>query len=231
MTIGPDIREVLDEVGTSYTILRDTGNVTGEKTYYQSNSQVTKPFIREFFLEAWFPYNTQAVGGDYVQLLTTGEIFLVMNKTAQMFEDAVIKWDVVLYKCNVTIDVLRPVEPDSWDSDYRKLTSWSYIKEQKYALITTPLYGHDLATDEELGYLGLEVHEMYAPISLGIETLDRIKLTSLEYFRVETIKPRRYEGVNVYEIGEDSRVAQSTTTTSTTTTSTTSSSSSTTTTV
>ena len=231
MTIGPDIREVLDEVGTSYTILRDTGNVTGEKTYYQSNSQVTKPFIREFFLEAWFPYNTQAVGGDYVQLLTTGEIFLVMNKTAQMFEDAVIKWDVVLYKCNVTIDVLRPVEPDSWDSDYRKLTSWSYIKEQKYALITTPLYGHDLATDEELGYLGLEVHEMYAPISLGIETLDRIKLTSFEYFRVETIKPRRYEGVNVYEIGEDSRVAQSTTTTSTTTTSTTSSSSSTTTTV
>jgi hypothetical protein len=154
-----------------------------------------------------------------------------MNRTAQMFEDAIIKWDVVLYKCNVTIDVLRPVESDDWDSDYRKLTSWSYIKEQKYALITTPLYGHDLATDEELGYLGLEVHEMYAPTSLGVETLDRIKLTSLEYFRVETIKPRRYEGVNVYEIGEDSRVAQSTTTTSTTTTSTTSSSSTTTTTV
>jgi hypothetical protein len=231
MTIGPDIEEVLDEVGTSYTILRDSGNVTGEKTYYKSNSQVTKPFIREFFLEAWFPYNTQAVGGDYVQLLTTGDIFLVMNRTAQMFEDAIIKWDVVLYKCNVTIDVLRPVESDDWDSDYRKLTSWSYIKEQKYALITTPLYGHDLATDEELGYLGLEVHEMYAPTSLGVETLDRIKLTSLEYFRVETIKPRRYEGVNVYEIGEDSRVAQSTTTTSTTTTSTTSSSSTTTTTV
>jgi hypothetical protein len=229
MTIGPDIEEVLDEVGTSFTILRDSGNVTGEKTYYKSNSQVTKPFIREFFLEAWFSYNTEAVGGDYVQFNTTGDIYLVMNRTPQMFEDAIIKWDVVLYKCNVVIDILRPVESDGWDANYQKPTTWQYIQEQRYALITTPLYGHDLATDEELGYLGLEVHEMYAPLSFDIQTLDRIRLTSLEYYRVETIKPRRYEGVNVFEIGEDTRVSQSTTTT--TTTSTTSSSSTTSTTV
>ena len=215
MTIGPDIEEVLDEVGTSYTILRDSGNVTGEKTYYKSNSQVTKPFIREFFLEAWFPYNTEAIGGDYVQLLTTGDIYLVMNRTPQMFEDSIIKWDVVLYKCNVIIDILRPVESDGWNADYQKPTAWQYVHENKYALLTTPLYGHDLATDEELGYVGLEVHEMYAPLSLDIQSLDRVKLTSLEYYRVETIKPRRYEGVNVYEVGEDTRVNQSTTTTTT----------------
>lgn len=221
MTIGPDIEEVLDEVGTSFTILRDSGNLTGEKTYYKSNSQVTKPFIREFFLEAWFPYNTEAVGGDYVQFTTTGDIFIVMNITPQMFEDAVIKYDVVLYKCNAVIDVLRPYESDDWDADYRKLTSWQYIQQNRYALITTPLYGHDLATDEELGYLGLEVHELYLPTSMGVQTLDRIRLTSTEYYRVETIKPRRYEGVNVFEIGEDTRVTQSTTTTTTTTSSTT----------
>lgn len=230
MTIGPDIDEVLDEVGTSFTILRDSGNLTGEKTYFKSNSQVTKPFIREFFLEAWFPYNTQAVGGDYVQFITTQDIYIVMNITPSMFEDAVIKYDVVLYKCNVQLDILRPYESDDWDANYQKLTSWQMIAGRKWGLVTTPLYGHDLATDEELGYLGLEVHELYLPENLGVQTLDRIRLTSLEFFRVETIKPRRYEGVNVFEIGEDTRPAPSTTTTSTTTTSSTSSTSTTTTT-
>lgn len=222
MSIGPEIKEVLQEVGATYTILREGGNITGEKTYYKTNSQVTKPFIREFFLEAWFQYDTQAVGGDYIQFSTTGDIFIVMNSTPYLFENTAIRYDVVLYKCNVLVDIVRPEEPDGWDSDYRKLTTWRYIGEQKPALITTPLYGHDLATDEELGYLGLEVHEMYAPVNLGIRTLDRIRLTSTEYFRVETIKPRRYKDVNVFELGEDTRVAQSTTTTTTTTVTTTS---------
>lgn len=91
------------------------------------------------------------------------------------------------------------------------------IKGRIYGLLTTPLYGHDLATDEELGYLGLEVHELYLPESLKVQTLDRIRLTSTQYYRVETIKPRRYEGVDVFEVGEDSRPAPSTTTTTTTT--------------
>lgn len=221
MTIGPEIKEVLQEVGATYTILREGGNITGEKTYYKTNSQVTKPFIREFFLEAWFQYDTQAVGGDYIQFDTTGDIFIVMNSTPYLFENTAIRYDVVLYKCNLLIDILRPFEAEGWDANYQKPTTWQHIGTQKPALITTPLYGHDLATDEELGYLGLEVHEMYAPVNLGIITLDRIRLTSTEYYRVETIKPRRYKDVNVFELGEDTRTMQSTTTTSSTSTTTT----------
>ena len=29
MTIGPDIKEAIEEVGLKYTILRDAGNITG----------------------------------------------------------------------------------------------------------------------------------------------------------------------------------------------------------
>ena len=45
MTIGPDIAEAIDEVGTSFIIVRDSGNVTGEYLYFKPNAQVTKPFI------------------------------------------------------------------------------------------------------------------------------------------------------------------------------------------
>ena len=58
MSIGLDIKEVLSEVGNTITIVRTAGNVTGEYTMYKPNAQVTKPFIREFFLEGWLSYDT-----------------------------------------------------------------------------------------------------------------------------------------------------------------------------
>ena len=40
MTIGPDIKEAIVEVGTKFTIVRDSGNVTGEYLTSASNAQV-----------------------------------------------------------------------------------------------------------------------------------------------------------------------------------------------
>lgn len=238
MTIGPDIAEVLQEVGIAITIEDVDGNqTTGEYSYTEPNSQVTKPFIKEFFLEGWLSYITAANVGDYIIFGVTGDRYIVMNKTPQIFENAVIKYDIILYKTNVVVDVLRPTTDESnRDAQtYQLVTTWSTIKADVNVLLTTPLYGHDLSEDEELGQLGLEVHEMYIPKDVGIQPLDRIRVTSTEYYMVSTVKPRRYSDVDVVELTEDTRPAASTTTTTTTTssssTTTTSSSSTTTTTV
>jgi len=221
MTIGPDIREAIVEVGSAITILRAAGNVTGEYLKYKLNSQVTKPFIQEFFLEADIPYDTVVAVGDVVQINVTTIKYLVMNLLAEMFENEVIKYNAVLYKCNVVVDLKRPSE-DDWDDSqlYHRQTSWTTYGSDVNALITTPLYGHDLVTDEELGMLGLERHEMYVATAEGVEQLDRVRVSAHEYYRVETVKKRRYSAVDVLEIGEDTRSA-TTTTTSTTTSSTT----------
>jgi len=86
-----------------------------------------------------------------------------------------------------------------------------------WCLITTPLYGNVLETDEALGQLGLEVHELYARNIFDIKVNDRVKLSSDQYYRVESIKYRRYDGVTVYELGEDTRAYTSTTTTTSST--------------
>lgn len=221
MTIGPDIEEALDEVGTVITIVRQSGNVTGETIYFKPNAQVTKPFIREFFLEAWFSYNSQAVAGDIVEFNVTGDRYIVMNFTPLIFENEIIKYDVVLYKANISPTILRPREIRD-PQTYQMRTVWDVVGTAVDCLLTTPLHGHDLETDEQIGLLGIQNHELYVPESIGVKALDRIRLSSAENYRVETVKKRRYSNVTVFDIGEDTR-AYTTTTTTTTTTSTSSS--------
>ena len=217
MTIGADIKDTYREVGVSYTILRDSGNITGEYAFTKSNAQVTKPFIREFFLEGSIAYDTEAVVGDVIQMDTSGKKFLVMNKTPDLLENTIYRYQVVFYMCNLVVDVLRPSDADE-DERYRSLFEWDYVARGVNCLITTPLYGHELSSDDEIGALGIEVHEMYMASSVGVQALDRIRISSSQYYQVETVKPRRFEAVDVFELGEDMRGSVTTTTTTTTTT-------------
>ena len=205
MTIGPDIKEVYEEVGTAFTILRTGGDVAGGHLHFNLNRQVTKPFIREFFVEAFFAYDTGTQPGEVLKFDTTADVYLVMNKTPQLFEDEIIQYHGVLYKCNVSGELQRPSGEAEWDTDYRKQTVFETLESECYALQTEALYGHDLDTDEELGMLGVENHELYLSASWEIRQLDRYVPVSGENFRVDVIKKRRYPAVDVAELSKDTR--------------------------
>jgi len=220
MTIGPDIKEAIVEVGIGFTIIRESGNITGEYLTAKSNAQVTKPFIREFFLEGTMCYDTQAVSGDIIEFDTTGARYLVTHRTPTLFENTVIRYEVVLYLANVIVSVLRPVEIRD-PHTYHMRTTLPVVKSGVSLTLTTPLFGQSLVTDEELGMLGIETHEVYAPSSYGITYLDRIKILSTgQYYRVEAVRKYRFAGVDVIDVGEDLRPTTSTTTTTSSSTST-----------
>jgi len=218
MTIGIDIKSVLEEIGLNYSIIRDSGDIS-EYTMVKANSQVTKPFIREFFLEGYISYDTQAEVGDILKFETEGAYFLLMHKTPELLENEVYRYAVVYYRCNQVVDVLRPLDREP-DDRYRVSITWTHVARQTRCCITTPLYGSELA-DEPIGEVKREVYEMYAPTSLGIRPQDRISISPTRYYKVETVKPFRYAGVDVVELHEDTRGLTVTTTTSTTTTTTT----------
>jgi hypothetical protein len=229
MTIGPDIEEVLEEVGTKFTILRDSGNVTGEYLDFEPNSQVTKPFIREFFLEAMLSYATEVVSGDVIQFDTTSSRYLVMNFTPALFENVVINYDVVLYKTNVHLNIYRSSIVQ--DANYRDRTVWTLVKANVDALMVSPLYGSSLDEDRELGALGLQMQDIFVPLSVGLRTFDKlVVLETGEHWKVESIKVRRFIAITEADLGEDTREWTTTTTTTTTTSSTSTSTSTTTTT-
>lgn len=200
-TLADDIKEVIIEIGTSITILRESGNVLGEYIYGKINKQVTKPFIREFFMEAWLPTDSEVVAGDVIEL-SDGRKFIVMNKTPSMFEDATYRYDSVIYKSNVTAKLQRPTETRE---NYTITTTFSTIKETVYALVTESLYGNELDIDEELAAMGVMSEDCYVPSSVGVEYLDRFWISETEYYQVEVVKKRRFENVDLIILGEDTR--------------------------
>jgi hypothetical protein len=205
MTIGPDIKEILSDIGTTFTIKRDSGDVDGGYLDITPNTQVTKPFIREFFLEIELAYDTSIQAGEILELDVPGTIHMLANKTADVFENEIISYQGVTYQINVSGELLRPSGEADWDSEYKRPETFIPVRDPCYALLTTPVHGGELETDEPIGLLDMERLEMYILSTYGIQELDRYQPVSGEYYRVEAVKTRRYPGIDVVLLGEDTR--------------------------
>ena len=173
MSVGSDIKAAFEEVGTAITIVRDPDDITGEYIRMVLNSQVTKPFIREFFVEAQFAYDTQAVAGDVIYL-SDGRYLIVMNKTPEELGGVVYRHQCVLYKCNAIGKISRETTSRL---AYQLTTAWSAIKEPCHALLTESLYGNELDTEQGIGDLIRQAHELYLPHSYGLAVNDRFDVS------------------------------------------------------
>jgi len=204
--IGKSLKGALETVGIAFSILNSgEADVDGGYLTAKTNRQVTKPFIREFFRDAEVAYDTDVVSGDVIKFDVTDEVFVVINSTPQVVLNEIIRHLCVLYKCNVSGEIQRPSGEAEWDDDYRKGGDFEIVRRDCYALQTEALFGHDLETDEELGRIGLQEHELYIPHSNGMQVLDRYEPFSGEYYQVETIKKRRLNQVNVVNLSENTR--------------------------
>lgn len=206
MGFGVDLKEVYEDVGSFFLRLSGESFVDSCFGKVATNRQVTKPFIREFFQEVDLPYDTDIVSGDVVQQDISDEVFLVMNRTPRIFENEIISFGCVFYKCNVSGELTRPSDEESWDGNYHQHQGWESVKEVVYGLLTEALYGHSLDSDSELGEIGLENHELYVSNTVGARVLDRyIAVSGEEWHKVETIKKRRYNQIDVLGLSEDTR--------------------------
>jgi len=208
MSSATSVKKGLENAGSAFTIFRGDGDISGEYLSAEPNAQVTKPFIREYFIEALLSYDTQLIPGDVLEMDETGDRFLAMNKTPSMVKNAIILNDGVLYKSNVSGELLRPSGENVWDTSYRKRTSWETLSGETgstcYGLQTEPLHGVEI-DDSELGQLDIQNHELYIPASFKVKPLDRYQTASGEYFLINSVKERRYPAVDVALLEEDTR--------------------------
>jgi hypothetical protein len=204
-TVAQDIKEILEDFGSSYTIVRDAGNISGEYGVYKYTNQATKPVTLEHFRRSTIPYDTQAAAGDVLEFATTSERFLLTNKLPKLLSNVVLAYDAVLYKCNINSgELLRP-SGEIRDAEYHKQTQWEEIKTNCDAMQVAALYGNDLEADQELMLMGLHKNEVYLPNSVGAQVLDRWQPASGEYYQVSVIETRRFPGVDVLIVEEDHR--------------------------
>lgn len=201
MSIGPDFKEVLEEIGTSVLVIRDEGVLSGEYMIPKPNRQVTKPFIQEFFLEGRLAYDTEIEGGDVVQLISSPDVFLVMNKNGRDFEGECFEQDVVMYKANVSGEICRAVEVEV---DYDTKQSFPPIRTNSYALITESMFGNEML-DTEQGRFQVNKKDLYVPHKYGMQVGDRYCPVSGENYMVDSVMTRRFENVDMVTLVDDTR--------------------------
>jgi len=205
MSTGLDIKEAVVDVGSSFTIIRESGTIAGGYLDFEVNSQATKPFIRGFFVEATLAYDTAVVEGDIVNVPNLDGQFMVMNNTAEAFENEVVDYNAVLYRCNVSGEIHR-FSGETWDTQtYDHKSVWEVIATSCYALCTENLFGTELDQDEEFVQLGLESSSLYIPHNKGIRLMDRFVVASGEYYKVDSVHKRQFGGVDVCKLEEDTR--------------------------
>lgn len=204
MSFGPDIEELLDDIGTAYTIIRDSGNITGEKLLAKVNRQVTKPFIREFFTEATLAYNSVTVGGDIIQF-DDGTQHLIVNNSARNFENEAFDRQAVLYKCNVSGELQR-LSGSAWNGDYQTQQDFVTVNAQVYGLFTEELYGNIVDEDNPVGQVSEASISFFFPASIGIQELDRyVPVSGEQAYKIEDIDKHLFNGVWVAHLEKDTR--------------------------
>ncbi len=176
MSIGTDIKDVWAEVGISFTILRDSGNVSGEYGDAEVNAQITKPFVREFFLEMSLAYDTDVMVGDVLEF-SDGRKYLAMTKTGDVFEDETYLYSVVLYKSNAQGNIFRL--SSSRDAGYQSVSVWTAIKRDCDVLLTESFFGNELELDEPIGNLARESHDLYISHNRGLRENDRFDVSEV----------------------------------------------------
>lgn len=204
-TLGDDIKDVFTEVGTAYNIIRDAEVLSGEFLDETLNRQVTKPFVKEFFLEVSLPFDTRAVGGDVIQFIKDSRTFLIVHINPEDFENLSVTQESVLYKANVSGELLRP-SGEGWDANYQYggdvMTS---VRTPAYGLLTERLFGPDIEQSVVIGQIEIEGQSLYMPSHYGVQPLDRYQVGSGEYYKIEAVEERRFNGVDVCKIVEDTR--------------------------
>ncbi len=203
--IGVDISEVITELGVEVEILRSPTNIT-EKIIYDMNSQATKPFIREFHRDGSFGYLTNIVTGDVLFIPATGEHLLVMNKTPDMFENEIVEYASVLYKCNFGPGA-KISSPSGVvrDENYQLVEGWVDKVPVAFGIIADKLQGSNIDQEEPVGQIQIWAIEAFVPASYDVKPLDRLYISPTEYYKIEKVEKYRYPNILVLDLAEDTR--------------------------
>jgi hypothetical protein len=201
--IGPDIKEVMNELGNLAVILRSPTNLT-EKITYDVNGQSSNPFMREFALAASLVYDTVIQPGDLLQF--NGETYLVVHKTPDDFEGEVVEYAAGFLKCNIpTFSLLSPTTVQDPDT-FIITNGWAVKKALGHCLIYHNARGALLNSDSNAGKETTFTLDCFVPASYNAAKFDRIHISGTEYYRVQDVEQYSYPGVHILTLVEDDRV-------------------------
>ena len=202
MALANGIKSALTKYGAHITIIRDSGLISGEYTDFEPNSQVTKPFIREHFVEGTVPFDSDIEAGDVLRD-DLQQHFLVMNFTPEVVRNEHISNEAVYYKCNVSGELSR-VSGEVRDlTSYKITTVYDILETDCYGVLVDTSVGVDILQEDPIGQIETTSHFLFLPHSVGIRSLDRYTPHLGEHYKVESVEEFRFPAVDVCKLSED----------------------------
>lgn len=170
MGLGSDVLEIYRELGRHYEVIHDGVVVSQESLLHTTNTQATKPFVLLAHLKVELPYNTMAQGGDILHFIDEGSYYLVTMKQPFIFENEVVHFFSVIYRCNCRVNA-NHWDADGRDANERKIGHWVPLASNLYGCIADPYQGEEVEKDRDSGeFYGKEIYDLYLPLFSGLKT-------------------------------------------------------------
>ena len=203
--IGLDIAGVINELGTTVIFPERVPAIPNEKIDYESNSQMTKPFTAEHFLNTTFVFNSAVEPGDLVVIKATQIPYRVMNVFSEIFEDEIIHKQCILYKCNELVSIFSQEEtenPVTLETEAR----WARHTKDLTTLIADKLYASRI-DDYTVRFTEIEIKGriMYVPKHIRVFSKDRVLTKDGTRYGVTITEDHTFPGMNLVYLEEDTR--------------------------
>lgn len=203
MSIGPDIKDVLQELGTDIVITKLNGStVSGEKIDYEHYYEGSDYFRRQFCFAADFQYDSQATVGDLISF--DDKTFLLLNSRKEMFENSAVDYQNFLVECNCIGRVSKRTETRN---------ETSYDKEITYTTLHDNIYFAFFENEPDFNdEKGMEFVDnqltMYCQNHSDIKIGNRVypNVSDLtEYYKIISIQKYKFNDCLVCKLDEDAR--------------------------
>jgi len=219
MSIGSDIKEVLEEIGIQYTIFPGgdlVNGISGEYGIDKINVLTTRPFFNEYVKTLMISYDSQLNNGDLIEI--SGENrYLIVSLNNFHVEGSTYKRIGTLYKANTSGEFRRrsttmisggvPLH-----SYAQREVSGGYVLSQAwetllpydaYSLLTT-FSIEKLDEDAPEGAILERAYQLYTLSAYGIRELDQYVIGADKYV-INAVHPYKYAGLVVCTVSVDQR--------------------------
>lgn len=206
--IGIDIKDVLDELGTSLTIYKWPGPTTiSEKIDHEFYPAHSSEFLREFFSTITLSYNTAVVPGDVIEAM--GIFFICTANFPSYFEDSIVDWTATFYRCNCFGELQRYNQDGGWDADYKKIRNWLPVESESiHALQYENKFDQKQFIEEDIIALAVEGNLLFLPSYVSPKKGDRWVTNTSDssiYYRIASIDTLRMDNISICSLKDDER--------------------------
>ena len=207
MPIGEDIKDVLEELGTSLSIYKYPGpTIIQEVIDHEFFTTHSSEFLRQFFSGVTLCYDTQLLSGDVVKVGDT--FFLCTTLAPNNFENEPVDYTGVFYRCNVLGKLSRYLQNADFNANYVKERTWVPIHTDVHALEYENNFDQKHIIEEEIVAITQTGHMLFLPSHVAVEEGDRWfpdMADPTSYFRVTQIDTLRLDNVSIATLNDDMR--------------------------